>query len=123
MTLRHEALAELLDPQQKERVLGLLLSARDVRIAVPCAVLNKGAGGAGSMVVINILRRSGSSGLALEAGRWWRGAPTTAVHMDYRQVGEARAAPAELQRAAAMPAAMHRRAAAPQGRAGAGQAA
>ncbi|KAL4431262.1 hypothetical protein ABPG75_006518 [Micractinium tetrahymenae] len=84
MTGREEALADLLAPQAQEVVFGLLLSARDVKIAVPCSVLSK-ASATGSRVLVTPVRRSGLRDLAIDCGRW-RGAPTTAVHMDYRQL-------------------------------------
>lgn len=84
MAGREEALAELLALQAQEVVVGLLLSARDVKIALPCCVLSK-ASAAGSRVLVTPVRRSGLRDLAIDCGRW-RGAPTTAVHMDYRQV-------------------------------------
>ena len=66
-------------------MIGLLLSARDVKTAVPCSLLSK-ASAAGSRVQVTPVRRSGLRDLAIDCGRW-RGAPTAAVHMDYRQVG------------------------------------
>lgn len=88
MTVREDALCALLAPEHQEVVLGLLLSTRDVRIAVPCSVLSKGASGAGTKVVVNVVRRSqqGGTSLALDCGRWWRGAPTGSVWMDYSQL-------------------------------------
>jgi hypothetical protein len=83
---REERLQELCSAGCRDEVVGLLISSTDVRIAVPCAVLSKGASGAGSKVVVKVLRKSHGSEVALDCGRWWKGAPQSAVDIDYRQV-------------------------------------
>lgn len=90
MWQRHGVLNELLAPEHQEAVTSLLLAgSRDLPITVPCAVLSKGASGTGSKVVVRVRRVQGAS-LALDCGQWWRGAPTAAVYMDYRQVRRCR---------------------------------
>lgn len=82
-TMRNSLLLELCDPAHQEVVTGLLRSNQQ-RIAVPCSLLSKGANGTGSKVVVNVIRAQGCN-VALDCGKWWRGAPTTAVYIDYRQ--------------------------------------
>lgn len=97
---REGLLADLCAPGALDVVCSLLVSSREVRIAVPCAVLStsKGAGsssGVGSRVVISVLRRGPGTSLAIDCGRWWRGAPPGAVLMDAAEVRRALCARAQ----------------------------
>lgn len=95
MASRAELLAALTAAAHEDVVTNLLAS-RDVRIAVPCSLLSKGGSGAGSKVQVAVVRKSKEGpAVALDCGRWWRGAPAGVVWMDFRQVRRRRvAAPA-----------------------------
>lgn len=86
MASRAELLAAL-TAETHEDVVTNLLASRDVRIAVPCSLLSKGGGGAGSRVQVSVVRKSREGpAVALDCGKWWRGAPAGVVWMDFRQV-------------------------------------
>lgn len=92
MASRAELLAAL-TAEAHEDVVSNLLASRDVRIAVPCSLLSKGGGGggAGSRVHVSVIRRSREGpAVALDCGKWWRGAPAGVVWMDFRQVSRRR---------------------------------
>jgi hypothetical protein len=82
---RPEALLALMAPENQDIVTGLLISSKEVRIAVPCAVLSKGVNTTGSKVVVAVTGRSQGASVAVDCGKWWRGAPTATLCMDYRQ--------------------------------------